>query len=546
MLASNNSQMPNKSKEEENSPGSEKKDASPKRNNKRPSGELLTDNHNGGVTDNDPSHDVSLGHGSPTNSKAEEEYEEEGEGEEGGEETEEDEEEEEEEEDEDGEKKSQANQPRPAPRQLVYTRPSAETIIIECSDDELLEVEKAVAVRMSVAIRKKLETLEPNAILQLDNITGRALTKVMEYCHVHTAPHIISMDLKTWDDKFVKLDPGTLCELASAAYHLEIKPLVDLTCQAIAQLLKGKSPAEIRRTFNILYDFNPEDDAPPPTMRDKLRNKLCNPKRREKTKQLTSSNPTPRETVDTRSVDELVSFINQGKTNKSRSKSSKAAKRARQRERKKQRKTQERLKSSQEKEPEKEGNISKEKSKGSLSKSQEKEDQEDLELSEEKDDATQQRHKLNGLKNSGDPPVSPRESDLPPLVSSPRDTTDVGDDTSNTTGVKNGTKKRSTGAQQNPKESKKSKNVEAETRKQKTKGEKPLSSSSEDDTGPILDDDEIWEEDEDDMDPELKAQQDREVEEFRMRLEQINNTTNRARIPLPSTLSLALIDTLKG
>lgn len=70
-----------------------------------------------------------------------------------------------------------------------------------------------------------------------------------------------------------------------AAYHLEIKPLVDLTCQAIAQLLKGgrpscgadspdvlagKSPAEIRRTFNILYDFNPEDDGMQNRVREKL------------------------------------------------------------------------------------------------------------------------------------------------------------------------------------------------------------------------------------------------------------------------------------
>ena len=85
----------------------------------------------------------------------------------------------------------------------------------------------------------------------LDNITGRALHKVMEYCLAHAGGN--KAELKAWDDKFVRLDPGTLCELASvplpwpcglltlfqAAYHLEIKPLVDLTCQAIAQLLKG-------------------------------------------------------------------------------------------------------------------------------------------------------------------------------------------------------------------------------------------------------------------------------------------------------------------
>jgi len=77
-----------------------------------------------------------------------------------------------------------------------------------------------------------------------------------------------------------------------------------------------------------------------------------------------------------------------------------------------------------------------------------------------------------------------------------------------------------------------------------------LSDSNRDPLEISLDDD-IWQEEEDDdMDPELKAQQDREVEEFRRRLEQVNNPTiQRPRIPLSSTLSLALsrtVDTLKG
>jgi len=209
-----------------------------------------------------------------------------------------------------------ANQGVRVVKRLPFTRENAETLMVETSDGELVDVEKTVATKMSLAIRKKIESAGPNGVIQFDNITARALSKVMEYCHMHTAPHIVTMekgmDLKTWDEKFVKLDPGTLCELASAAYHLQIKPLVDLTCQAIAQLLKGKTPAEIRRTFNILYDFQPEDDAPPPTMRDKLRNKLCNPKRKE---QKTKALPPPPEPVDTRSVDDLVSFINDGKGN---------------------------------------------------------------------------------------------------------------------------------------------------------------------------------------------------------------------------------------
>ena len=191
-------------------------------------------------------------------------------------------------------------------------------------------------------------------------------------------------------------------------------------------------------------------------MRDKLRNKLCNPKRREKTKQLTAASTTaPRETegmstagllkqvkeshhqlvVDTRSVDELVSFINQGKPGaKAKSKSAKAAKRARQRERKKQRKNQEKLRSSQEKEPEKESvnetstnsNSSREKekeknNKGTLSKSQENSNKQvnkdDTETIDSKDKEPQAnitttttmaplQPKANGLKRSGEGPDS--------------------------------------------------------------------------------------------------------------------------------------------
>ncbi len=40
--------------------------------------------------------------------------------------------------------------------QIHYTRPDAETIIIECSDEELIEVEKAVVMRMSAVIKTKM------------------------------------------------------------------------------------------------------------------------------------------------------------------------------------------------------------------------------------------------------------------------------------------------------------------------------------------------------------------------------------------------------
>ena len=46
-----------------------------------------------------------------------------------------------------------------------------------------------------------------------------------------------------------------------ASYYLDVKPLVDMTCRAIADTIKGKSPEEIRNTFNIVNDFTPQEGA---------------------------------------------------------------------------------------------------------------------------------------------------------------------------------------------------------------------------------------------------------------------------------------------
>jgi S-phase kinase-associated protein 1 len=48
--------------------------------------------------------------------------------------------------------------------------------------------------------------------------------------------------------------------ILQASNYLDIKPLLDVGCKTVANMIKGKSPEEIRKTFNITNDFTPEEE----------------------------------------------------------------------------------------------------------------------------------------------------------------------------------------------------------------------------------------------------------------------------------------------
>jgi len=79
--------------------------------------------------------------------------------------------------------------------------------------------------------------------------------KARPACYAAAQPHCSLQERKLFDERFVKLDTRRLCELTSAADALGLKHLVDLTSRALARVIEGKSPEEIRETFHLPDDL---------------------------------------------------------------------------------------------------------------------------------------------------------------------------------------------------------------------------------------------------------------------------------------------------
>ena len=116
--------------------------------------------------------------------------------------------------------------------------------------------------------------------------------------------------------------------MTSVAKYLQLTPLYDLTCHAIARIIEGRSSEEIRDIFHLPDDLMEEEKL------EQMLNITCDPsirlmnclfaKKRKQLKELkrVTKNVEVEEedVVDERSVDELLSFINESNDGETKSK----------------------------------------------------------------------------------------------------------------------------------------------------------------------------------------------------------------------------------
>eukprot|EP01038_Epipyxis_sp_PR26KG_P008840 gene8840-11931_t len=148
------------------------------------------------------------------------------------------------------------------------------TVHLVSQEGESFDVPLSVAKSSELVksmVDEELDEEEAQEI-PLPNVKSSILAKVIEFAQYHKREPMneIEKPLKSanmaevvqeWYANFIMVEQEVLFELILAANYMDIKPLLDLTCATVASLIKGKSPEEIRKQFNIVNDFTPEEEA---------------------------------------------------------------------------------------------------------------------------------------------------------------------------------------------------------------------------------------------------------------------------------------------
>ncbi|CAL5085725.1 unnamed protein product [Urochloa decumbens] len=167
---------------------------------------------------------------------------------------------------------------------FFFSAAAAEKVITVVSSEGKPFKVSEEAARLSSVLADMIDNGCAGGSIPLTNVTARALSTVIKYCDKHAAAAAAKSDsdhgaaegsssggvnatacettLVEWDRKLVdKLTMDALFDLLLAANFLDIKGLLGVASQKVADMIQSKSPAQVRTIFGIANDFTPEEEA---------------------------------------------------------------------------------------------------------------------------------------------------------------------------------------------------------------------------------------------------------------------------------------------
>lgn len=143
------------------------------------------------------------------------------------------------------------------PKQVIKENSWCDMTIVklipsDCEDE--IEVSIDIA-NMSPTIKNMID-LQGNIPIRLHDVKKLVLLKIIDYCkyYFRTFPHPsrdLKNDMTPWEKTFLTVPQQLLTDLTKASDYLKIIPLRDICCCTVANMIKGRTPEEVRKIFNI-------------------------------------------------------------------------------------------------------------------------------------------------------------------------------------------------------------------------------------------------------------------------------------------------------
>lgn len=129
------------------------------------------------------------------------------------------------------------------------------TLRLKASDGHIEEVKADIANYITyVKSMGEDTTFKDGMEIPMSQVDGEVLKKVVKYCEylkdVENMKYTAAQ-CDEWEKDFITVEMGVLFEMIRASNFLDIQPMFDLTCKTVADMMKGKSPEEITKTFAI-------------------------------------------------------------------------------------------------------------------------------------------------------------------------------------------------------------------------------------------------------------------------------------------------------
>jgi S-phase kinase-associated protein 1 len=154
------------------------------------------------------------------------------------------------------------------------------TVELVSLENQSFTVSKAVIGRISKTIYDLMADSPHSTSIPLPTVESLILGYIVQYAKIHakdiTPPAVLTMEItrdgkervpdkpveqSEPDKEFIKaLSQEDIFKIILAANYLDIRPLLDLGCQAIAQSVLGKTPKEIYTMFGVEKELTPEEE----------------------------------------------------------------------------------------------------------------------------------------------------------------------------------------------------------------------------------------------------------------------------------------------